>query len=67
MINTCVCGYIHESGFGEDNQWSPYLQGDKEFLKLEGTYIVNDDRYDETKVKLIACPKCFTVKVEEKY
>lgn len=67
MIHSCVCGYVHETGFDDKGDWSPFLQGDKEFHEIDGTFILNGRDWETVKVKLIACPKCETIKMEKKY
>lgn len=65
---TCVCGYVHETGFDEDGKdWNPFLRSDIEFHEIDGTFILNGRDWETTKVRLIVCPKCNTVKIENKY
>ena len=63
----CVCGYEHQQGLDDTGKWQDHLVGDKEFLKIYGsTFKISTGHwgdYDE-EVKLYACPKCDTVKME---
>ena len=67
----CICGYEHESGIDDEGEWQDNLIGDAEFIRIEGTifrkYVTNGTYlglYED--VDLFACPKCGTVRMENK-
>jgi hypothetical protein len=61
----CICGYEHESGLDESGHWQEKLKGDKHFILVNKGYI--DEDGDIQQRLLYACPKCYTVKLAEKW
>jgi hypothetical protein len=63
----CVCGYKHQEGLDDNGKWQDNLIGDIEFHRIHGsTFKISEGHwgdYDE-EVKLYACPKCGTVRME---
>lgn len=64
-IKCSTCEYERETGFNQNGTWDEYLRGDKDFLVLKPdlcfTVSEPDGFYD--RVKLVACPMCYTVRI----
>ena len=61
-MTKCVCGYKKGFDLGNDAE---YFCGDEEFIRLDVVVMRKDlESWANPVVKLIACPKCGTVKVE---
>ena len=59
-IDKCfACGYIYEQGFDKNKEWN-VLKGDIPFLKIRNHNL----RHNIKEVRLIACPKCGTLKID---
>lgn len=58
---TCkACGYVYADRWTEKGL--EIIKGDDEFIELEE--VVKKGIYDNTLVKMYACPKCGTVHIE---
>lgn len=63
----CVCGYEHVAEYVRETKTCKSIIGDKEFLRIEGSFVVSKERDygpdDLKKVTLYACPECGTIKM----
>lgn len=70
-IKCGACGYEREKGLNEKGEWDEYLRGKKDFLFLKPdlnfTASEPDGFYDESSVKLVACPQCSTVRIIDSF
>jgi len=61
----CVCGYEHETGLDENNNWQDFLKGDERFINITGsTFMRRGEYHQDAHIYLHACPKCGTIKTE---
>jgi hypothetical protein len=61
-MKTCVCGYRKGASWDEKEKHI----GDEDFIDIVGMFFRNDTRFhDETRVSVIACPKCKTLKLND--
>lgn len=61
----CICGYEHEAGIDEQGNWQEHLKGDKRFILVNKLLMEEDG--DVQTMFLYACPKCYTVKLAERW
>lgn len=56
----CVCGYEYDMGY-YDEDFADFINGcgDEKFIEIDG---INEIEHGDGKIKLIACPKCQTIK-----
>jgi hypothetical protein len=61
----CLCGYEHVWGLDDAGNWKDHLIGDKRFILVNKGFV--EENGDITQRFLYACPKCYTVKLAEKW
>jgi len=67
----CVCGYVKEADWQSEDGKN---HGDEEFIRIEHSVMeIDNDCFDgwhynrTVKIQLYGCPKCGTIRFEEKY
>jgi len=64
MKKCFTCGYEFEESW--ENKRQEIIKGDRPFINIKGSFHVENDYYGgEFRVRLIACPVCNTVKLED--
>jgi rubredoxin len=67
-----ICGYTYEQVQETEDTSEEVVQGDEPFLRVEGTVVSSFDTHWRSQTwcptgeKVIACPRCGTMKVEIK-
>jgi len=59
-IKKCVCGYSYNANWITDKKNEP-------FKRIVGSYFIKNPDYQDLvkEIKLLACPKCGTVHIDE--
>lgn len=58
----CVCGYdSHERDWEITDKERKKFE---RFITINGAFFIRENTFDEKRVSLSACPKCFTIKMD---